>query len=155
MRPLLRKNKKTKIDHCGQYKVKIHIPCYEDSSSTVVLTQIQFCTVRDHVHTCKFYSIHCCLWRSLKYGGGLQFWGYVGTSAKPLCVEFCNFGHVILLYIVDLVIIKSHITVYNWYHNSTILKAQFHFAFFNNVVLNIKDITRRAKNNWGYIYTCI
>jgi hypothetical protein len=26
-----------------------------------------------------------------EYTGGLKFWGYVGTSAELLCVEFCYF----------------------------------------------------------------
>jgi hypothetical protein len=26
-------------------------------------------------------------------GGGSKFWGYVGTNAEALCVEFCNFVH--------------------------------------------------------------
>jgi hypothetical protein len=28
---------------------------------------------------------------ALKYGDGETFWGYVGTNAEPLCVNFCNF----------------------------------------------------------------
>jgi hypothetical protein len=26
-----------------------------------------------------------------KYSDGANLWGYVGTNAEPLCVEFCNF----------------------------------------------------------------
>jgi hypothetical protein len=26
----------------------------------------------------------------LKYCDGVRFWGYVGTNAEPLSVEFCN-----------------------------------------------------------------
>jgi hypothetical protein len=27
---------------------------------------------------------------AIKYGKGVKFWGYVGTKAESLCVEFCN-----------------------------------------------------------------
>jgi hypothetical protein len=27
-----------------------------------------------------------------KYGDGAKFWGYVGTEAESVCVEFCNFA---------------------------------------------------------------
>jgi hypothetical protein len=27
----------------------------------------------------------------IKYGDGAKFWGYVGTNAEPLRIEFCNF----------------------------------------------------------------
>jgi hypothetical protein len=29
---------------------------------------------------------------AFEYGGISKFWGYVGTNAELLCVEFCNFG---------------------------------------------------------------
>jgi hypothetical protein len=29
--------------------------------------------------------------RAFEYGGGSKFWGYVGTKAESLCVEFYSF----------------------------------------------------------------
>jgi hypothetical protein len=39
----------------------------------------------------KFYLYYYLFEEAFKYGDGATFWGYVGTNAELLCVEFCNF----------------------------------------------------------------
>jgi hypothetical protein len=34
---------------------------------------------------------------AFKYGDGAKFWGYVGTNAEQLRVEFCNLRSVVYL----------------------------------------------------------
>jgi hypothetical protein len=37
-----------------------------------------------------FISVVILFDEAFNYGDGDKFWGYGGTNAEPLCVEFCN-----------------------------------------------------------------
>jgi hypothetical protein len=53
---------------------------------------------------------------------------YVGVSAEPLFIEFCNFVQYYAF--VNSLVIKFGTTVYSWYDNGVIVKTQFHFMIF-------------------------
>jgi hypothetical protein len=73
-------------------------------------------------------------------GGDLTFWGYVGTNAEILFVEFCNFVpcHTFISYY--LVIVKHHkcCQLVCWRHNSD-APFWFHRLFIKGI-LNIRNI---------------
>jgi hypothetical protein len=57
----------------------------------ITLRQMKFATVKDHGHTYKFYFNHDILFEeAFKCGDSEKFWGYTGTNAESLCVEFCS-----------------------------------------------------------------
>jgi hypothetical protein len=58
-------------------------------------TWMKFCTlkVRGPTFTYKSNLYHYLLWRVFKYGGISKLWGFVGTNAKLLRIEFRNFVH--------------------------------------------------------------
>jgi hypothetical protein len=55
-----------KYEYGRRLKVKIHILFYGENSWTVALSQMEFCRLKDHGHTYKFYLNHHFLWQSFR-----------------------------------------------------------------------------------------
>jgi hypothetical protein len=128
IRLLLRNTKNTNM--AGDWNLKFtfyflqttHEPLHSDKWSFVQSTIMDIPT--GFIWTIVFVG------EAFEYCGGSKFWGYVGTNAEPLCIEFCNLCHVIHLYIIIFIIIKFDTTVLSWNDNSIIPKSQFHLIFF-------------------------
>jgi hypothetical protein len=83
---------KTKnLNMAGSWKLKFILYCLETTHEPLHLDKWSFVQW-------KIMNIPMgCTWiliffgGSFEYGSGSEFWGYVGTNAKLLSVEFCNF----------------------------------------------------------------
>jgi hypothetical protein len=80
-----------KYKHEGQLKVKIHVLLYGDDSWNVIFRQMKFSAVKVMDITTSFIWIIALFDKAFNCADGVKFWGYVGTNAEPLCVEFSNF----------------------------------------------------------------
>jgi hypothetical protein len=56
---------------CCWLKVKIHILFYGENSWAIALSQMKFCTLKDHGHTYKFY-LNYYFDGAFEYGGILK-----------------------------------------------------------------------------------
>jgi hypothetical protein len=65
---------------------------------------------------------------AFKYDDCAKFWGYVGTNAEPVCVEFCNFMQCHTFCEVFKLLLFTLIQLfYNWHDNGIILKLPILF----------------------------
>jgi hypothetical protein len=70
--------------------VEIHILFYGDNSWTLARRHVKFYATKNHRHIHNFISIVIFFDEAFKYGDDANLWGYVGRTADPFCVEFCN-----------------------------------------------------------------
>jgi hypothetical protein len=68
-----------KLEYSGRLIFKIHILSYVENSQTFALSQLKFCTLKDHGHTYNFYLNHYFLWRN--------FWVWQHFEVMRLCLD--------------------------------------------------------------------
>jgi hypothetical protein len=93
---LQRKKTSDKTIFCEKRKIRmrraveIHILFYVDNSWTLARRQVKFYATKNHRHIYNFIWIVIFFDEAFKYGDDANLWGYVGRTADPFCVEFCN-----------------------------------------------------------------
>jgi hypothetical protein len=75
---------KQEYERGGWLNIKIHILFYGDNLWTFAIIQMKFGTVKYHGHAYKFNFHLYFIREALKYGDGVKYWYYVGTSTEPL-----------------------------------------------------------------------